>query len=503
MSLYQESAPGDDGMPRSIVSWTARGMALVAAAMTLAVVPGASDAAPTVTVALNKTEFKADDTLTVGLQIANDGAPANLYLGVVMPDGQTALFLVPGGATLPVSLTDPANFRSLQPAPSGFVLSAPAFLQFTFPADGLPPGTYLVFAGLTQASNGGLLALDVKPFTYSPRNVFLPMFRKPFDGDFVVSNWFDHFLPFEFIDTNGVTLNFAGETSPFGIDGHNGWDFRMAEGTPLLAVADGRVTFAGAETPFVCPALNNQVVSGLGVNLRHTAPDGQSIDSSYAHMSRIDVQTGQQVVAGQQLGLSGNTGCSTAPHLHFNTWRLNGTNNAMRTRIDPFGWDSAQADPWAQHAQGAQSLYLWLAGRAPALRYRSVTLAPNCGTPPTCGSAAVTITQVTYAGVRDDLNPNNEFVELALDTRFNSGNTTRVLTGYRLENRAGETYPLPTGFVIRDGQPVRIYSGRGVNGDAVLFWGRSGEAWNNFTECAQLVSPSGGRYRIGIGGGCP
>lgn len=81
-------------------------------------------------------------------------------------------------------------------------------------------------------------------------------------------------------------------------------------------------------------------------------------------------------------------------------------------------------------------------------------------------------------------------------------NTTRTLTGYRLENLVGETYPLPTGFVIRDGQPVRIHSGHGVDGTAVLFWGRNSGAWDNFTECVQLVSPSGGRYRVAINGGC-
>jgi murein DD-endopeptidase MepM/ murein hydrolase activator NlpD len=473
--------------------------------MTLAVGPAASDAAPTAAITLNQTEFRAGDTLSVGLQVTNpsDSPPANLYVGVVMPDRETALFLAPGGMTLPVSLTDPANFRSLQPAPSGFTVNAPAFTQFTWPADGLPLGTYQVFVALTQASNGNLLALDVKPLTYSPRNLFLPVFRKPFDGEFLyLGNWFDHNLPFEFVDMNGFTVNFAGELSPFGVDGHGGYDFRMPEGTPLCAVADGTVTFAGAETPFVCPALNNQVVSGLVVNVRHAAPNAQSIDSGYAHMSRVDVQVGQHVVAGQQLGLSGDTGCSTAPHLHFNTFRLDGTNNGQPTRIDPYGWDSTQAHPWAQHPQGAQSFYLWLPGQAPALRYRPVTLAPNCGTPPTCGNGAVAITQAVYAGVRDDLNPNNEFVELTLDTRFNSGNTTRNLTGYRLENRAGETYPLPAGFVIRDGQPVQIYSGHGVNGEAVLFWGRDRGAWDNLVECIQLVSPTGGRYRFTINGGC-
>ena len=491
--------------PGLVGSWTTRMIGLLFSGMALAVGPATGEAAPTAALTLNQTEFRAGDTLSVGLQVGNplDGPQANLYLGAVLPDGETALFFVPGGATPPVSLTDPANFRSLQPAPPGFSLNAPTFSQFTWPADGLPPGTYLLFVALARASNGSLLVLDVKPLTYSPRNVFLPMFGKPFDGEYTLSNWFDHNLPFEFVDMNGFTVNFAGELSPFGIDGHSGYDFRMAEGTPLRAVADGTVTFAGLSTPFVCPILSNQMVGNAVVTVRHTAPNGEPIDSSYAHLSRIDVQAGQHVVAGQPIGLSGNVGCSTGPHLHFEVFRVTTTNSGQRARIDPYGWDSAPADPWAQHPQGAHSFYLWLPGQAPALRYRPVTLAPNCGTPPTCGNAAVTLTQVRFMGVRDDLNPNNEFVELTLDTRFNSGNTTRSLTGYRLENRAGETYPLPAGVVIRDGQPLRVHSGSGVNGEAALFWGRTSGAWDNFLECVQLVSPSGGRYRIGIGGGCP
>lgn len=481
-------------MPRS--RWW---VSLLTLALLLTLGAATSDAAPTAALTLNQTEFKAGDTLSVGVQVANDGPPANLYVGVVMPDGDTALFLVPGGATPPVSLADAANFRSLQAAPPGFTLNAPVFSQFTWPADGLPPGTYVLFIALTQASNGSLLALDVKPFTYSPRNVFLPLFRKPFDGEFRLSNWFDHNLPFEFVDMNGTRVNSLGE--PFvGIDGHNGYDFVMPEGTPLLAVADGTVTFAGLGSPFMCPILNNQTVVVIAATVRHTAPNGQVLDSSYLHLSRVDVAAGQQVVAGQQIGLSGNTGCSTGPHLHFDTYRVTGTNNGQRARIDPFGWDSPQPDPWVQHPQGAQSFYLWRAGQAPTLR-QSRSLAPNCGTPATCGNAAVAITRVNIMGPRDDLNPNNEFVELTLDTRFNSGSTTRSLTGYTLRNNLGETYALPPGTVIHDGQPIRIYSGVGVNGEAVLFWGRSQGAWNNLGDCAQLVSPTGGRYSLGFHGG--
>jgi hypothetical protein len=157
-------------------------------------------------------------------------------------------------------------------------------------------------------------------------------------------------------------------------------------------------------------------------------------------------------------------------------------------------------DPWTQHPQGAQSLYLWLPGQAPAL-HRIGSLAPNCGTPP-CGNGPVAITRWSVRGVRDDLNPNNEFVELTLDPRFNSGNTTRSLTGYTLQNRVGDTHAFPAGLLIRDGQPIRVHTGPGVNGATVLFWGLNRGVWDNLSECIQLVSPGGGRYRIGIGGGC-
>jgi murein DD-endopeptidase MepM/ murein hydrolase activator NlpD len=478
---------------------TVVGLLTVVAA--LGAMPSASDAAATATITLNKTEFKAGDNLIVGLQVTNpsDSPLANFYVGVVTPDGQTALFITSGGSTPPVSLLDPANFRSLQPAPSGFTLSPPGFAQFTWPADGLPIGTYQVFVALTQASNGALLALDVKAFTYSPRNTFLPMFRKPFDGDFRLSNWFDHNLPFEFVDTNGIRVNFVGDLWN-GIDGHNGYDFPMPEGTPILAAADGTVTFAGDSAPAPCPTLNNQIVTLRSVAVRHAAPNGQSIDSGYLHLSRVDVTVGQHVVAGQQIGLSGNTGCSTGPHLHFEAFRVTGTNSGQRTRIDPFGWDSTQPDPWAQHPQGAQSFYLWLPGQAPAL-HSIATLAPNCGTPATCGNAAVTITQASYMGVRDDLDVNNEFVELTLDTRF-SGVTSRNLTGYTLKNKAGDTFAFPAGFVIKDGLPVRVYSGFGVNGEATLFWGRPQGVWNNLGDCAQLFNPSGGRYSLSFGTTC-
>jgi len=84
--------------------------------------------------------------------------------------------------------------------------------------------------------------------------------------------------------------------------GHNGFDFGMPVGTPLLAVDDAMVLRADFDP------------GGFGnfVLLDHIW--GESL---YAHLDRIDVRVGQLVSEGEQVGLSGNTGASTGPHVHF------------------------------------------------------------------------------------------------------------------------------------------------------------------------------------------
>lgn len=86
---------------------------------------------------------------------------------------------------------------------------------------------------------------------------------------------------------------------------HYGTDFPARIGTPILAIADGVIVGAGSE-------------SGMGnhIDVRSTV-DGQVIVSRYFHLSSIGVSVGQQVVKGQVIGATGNTGTSTGPHLHF------------------------------------------------------------------------------------------------------------------------------------------------------------------------------------------
>ncbi|MCX4698909.1 M23 family metallopeptidase [Streptomyces sp. NBC_01373] len=102
---------------------------------------------------------------------------------------------------------------------------------------------------------------------------------------------------------------------------HSGQDFAVASGTKVLATHGGTVVKAGGNGAGDGPAYGNAVV------IKH----GNGTYSQYAHLSRIDVNVGQVVKTGQRIALSGNTGNSSGPHLHF---EIRTTAN-YGTAIDP------------------------------------------------------------------------------------------------------------------------------------------------------------------------
>ncbi|MFG2298066.1 M23 family metallopeptidase [Streptomyces sp. NPDC048603] len=83
---------------------------------------------------------------------------------------------------------------------------------------------------------------------------------------------------------------------------HTGIDFHAASGTVVRAVGMGTVVEAGWGGAY-----------GNNVVIKHV--DGTY--TQYGHMSSLSVRVGQQVTPGQQIGLSGSTGNSSGPHLHF------------------------------------------------------------------------------------------------------------------------------------------------------------------------------------------
>lgn len=88
---------------------------------------------------------------------------------------------------------------------------------------------------------------------------------------------------------------------------HSGQDFVVPSGTSVRAVHGGVVVKAGGNGAGDGPAYGNAIV------IKHD----DNTYSQYAHLSQVKVWVGQSVTTGQQIGLSGNTGNSTGPHLHF------------------------------------------------------------------------------------------------------------------------------------------------------------------------------------------
>ncbi|KOU44521.1 peptidase [Streptomyces sp. WM6373] len=88
---------------------------------------------------------------------------------------------------------------------------------------------------------------------------------------------------------------------------HSGQDFAVPVGTPVKAAAAGVVVKAGPNGGGDGPAYGNAIV------IKHA----NNTYSQYAHLSKIQVKVGQKVSVKQRIALSGNTGNSSGPHLHF------------------------------------------------------------------------------------------------------------------------------------------------------------------------------------------
>ena len=97
---------------------------------------------------------------------------------------------------------------------------------------------------------------------------------------------------------------------------HRGWDFRAAMGTKVFAPNSGKIVYSGFLRAF-----------GGTIIIDH----GQGINTIYFHLSKILVENGQIINKGDLLALTGNTGVSSGPHLH---WGM----SVHNVRVDPKQW---------------------------------------------------------------------------------------------------------------------------------------------------------------------
>ncbi len=170
-----------------------------------------------------------------------------------------------------------------------------------------------------------------------------PFLHLPFRGTAPISSYFDHEYPI--FRSNGTILPYSGERGYQSYDGHDGWDYVLAAGTPVLAAAPGRVVFAGT-LDTLCPTPAGLVVLDHGNGYR----------TLYWHLQDVEAQEGAGVASGERLGTVGSTGCSSGPHLHLGV-------EFMGRDTDPYGWCGSSAvpeDPWPAHPAGTASRWLWL-----------------------------------------------------------------------------------------------------------------------------------------------
>jgi len=146
---------------------------------------------------------------------------------------------------------------------------------------------------------------------------------------------------------SGPITQYFGENPDFykqwGYAGHNGVDFGIPNGTPIVAAADGTVEKVGFED------------RGYGnfVKISHT-DGGTKYYTYYAHLQSTSVKNGQKVTAGTVVGLSNNTGASTGPHLHFGI-KVDGQNPTYKGYLDPMPYLSGTADTTSADVSSSDS----------------------------------------------------------------------------------------------------------------------------------------------------
>lgn len=109
----------------------------------------------------------------------------------------------------------------------------------------------------------------------------------------------------------------------FGLKGHNGVDFRCAVGTPLFAPFEGKIVVKDSGN------------SGYGL---HVFLRKDNLEVVLGHLSKVFIKNGALVRMGDKIALSGNTGFSTGPHLHFGMRYLDQNGNVRDYNNGFFGY---------------------------------------------------------------------------------------------------------------------------------------------------------------------
>jgi hypothetical protein len=138
-----------------------------------------------------------------------------------------------------------------------------------------------------------------------------------------VTSWTDHHYPTR--EEDGLMVRFDG-ASGYAYDGHRGTDYAVPSNTPVVAADEGTVIYSEWSES-----------GGWGVVIDHATDR-----TAYFHNNQLFVYPGQHVSRGQLIALSGSTGNSTGPHVHFEVRDLQTSWHS----VDPYGWTGKGQDPW-------------------------------------------------------------------------------------------------------------------------------------------------------------
>ena len=138
-----------------------------------------------------------------------------------------------------------------------------------------------------------------------------------------ITSWMDHHYPTR--QEDGIMIRFDGATG-YPYDGHRGTDYAVPSNTPVVAADEGTVIYSEWSDS-----------GGWGVVIDHAYDR-----TAYFHNNQLFVYPGQHVSRGQLIALSGSTGNSTGPHVHFEVRDL----LTPWHSIDPYGWTGPGQDPW-------------------------------------------------------------------------------------------------------------------------------------------------------------
>tara|TARA_B100001142_G_scaffold298850_1_gene322336 strand:- start:314 stop:1741 length:1428 start_codon:yes stop_codon:yes gene_type:complete len=194
-------------------------------------------------------------------------------------------------------------------------------------------------------------------------------FLKPSFEQYPASNHVDHHHPYS-NQADNLFLRFDGTeyvddviypdclTGSSCYDGHAGIDYFMPLNTPILAPANGYVLWSSFSSPAdPCPGGITPNGDQGTIILAH----GNDYFTVYLHMMPpLNVNVGENVLTGDTLGFTGNTGCAINSHLHFEIRKGNWFFDSSEPyAVDPFGWWHNSIDPIEQFRDN-RSDWLWI-----------------------------------------------------------------------------------------------------------------------------------------------